>query len=94
MENARFLIPIFGMLIPIVAILAGVAHKWIKMKERQIVATSGATAEKAAQYAAHTERLEQRVRVLERIATDRGVALADEIDTLRDLPSPDARPLN
>ena len=31
------------------------------------------TAEKAAQYAAHTERLEQRVRVLERIVTDKGI---------------------
>jgi hypothetical protein len=43
-------------------------------------------AEKAAQYAAQTERLEQRVQVLERIITDRGVALADEIDKLRDAP--------
>ena len=40
-------------------------------------------AEKAAQYAAQTERLEQRVRVLERIVTDRGLALSDEIDGLR-----------
>ena len=43
-------------------------------------------AEKAAQYAAQTERLEQRVRVLERIVTDRGVDLADEIEQLRDAP--------
>lgn len=40
-------------------------------------------AEKAAQYAAQTERLERRVRVLERIITDRGTALSDEIDGLR-----------
>ena len=45
---------------------------------------SNQTAEKAAQYAAHTERLEQRVRVLERIATDKGVDLSDEIEALRD----------
>jgi hypothetical protein len=44
------------------------------------------TAEKAAQYAAQTERLEQRVRVLERIITDRGVDLSDEIERLRDKP--------
>ena len=43
-------------------------------------------AEKAAQYAAQTERLEQRVQVLERIITDRGVAIADEIEKLRDAP--------
>ena len=35
------------------------------------------------QYAAQTERLERRVRVLERIITDRGLALSDEIDGLR-----------
>jgi hypothetical protein len=44
------------------------------------------TAEKAAQYAAHTERLEQRVRVLERIVTDKGIVVADEIESLRDRP--------
>ena len=45
---------------------------------------SSQTAEKAAQYAAHTERLEQRVRVLERIVTDKGIDVADEIERLRD----------
>lgn len=44
------------------------------------------TAEKAAQYAAQTERLEARVRVLERIVTDRGIDVAQEIDKLRDAP--------
>jgi hypothetical protein len=43
-------------------------------------------AEKAAQYAAQTERLEQRVRVLERIITDKGVDLSDQIERLRDEP--------
>jgi hypothetical protein len=80
----RFLIPIFGMLIPIVAILASVAHRWIKLKEKQLTVQTHETAEKAAQYAAHTERLEQRVRVLERIATDKGVDVAAEIEQLRD----------
>lgn len=60
--------------------------RWLKHKEAmsQVIATE--TAEKAAQYAAHTERLEQRVRVLERIITDRGVAVAEEIEKLRDAP--------
>lgn len=77
------LIPIIGVSIPIVAILASVAHKWIAMKERQLAAQTSMTAEKAAQYAAHTERLEERVRVLERIAVDRGADLSDQIDALR-----------
>ncbi len=58
--------------------------RWLKHKEVMAAALNAQTAEKAAQYAAHTERLEQRVRVLERIATDRGVAVADEIERLRD----------
>ncbi len=37
-------------------------------------------AEKAAQYASQTGSLEQRVRVLERIVTDRGIDVADEIE--------------
>ena len=73
-------------LIPLAAIFAGVITKWLSLKEKQVEAMSHATAEKAAQYAAHTERLEQRVRVLERIATDKGVDLADEIERLREKP--------
>jgi hypothetical protein len=61
-----------------------VLKRWIKYKERELELTSASTAEKAAQYAAHTERLEQRVRVLERIVTDKGIDLADEIERLRD----------
>ena len=75
-------------LIPITAIVcgifAGVAKRWIRLKEREMQLSSEMTAEKAAQYAAHTERLEQRVRVLERIVTDKGIDLADEIERLRD----------
>jgi hypothetical protein len=73
-------------LIPIVAILAGVMKHYLKLKERQIDAVSVQSAEKAAQYAAHTERLEQRMRVLERIVTDKGIDVADEIERLRDRP--------
>jgi len=89
------LIPIFGMLIPITAILSKlVLRPWIDLKRRQIELSAGMAAEKAAQYAAQTERLEQRVRVLERIVTDRGHDLAGEIERLRDEPAQLARPLN
>lgn len=86
MNVSPLLIPIFALLIPIVAILAGVFSKWMKLKERQLETQTQLTAEKTAQYAAHTERLEERVRVLERIATDKGVDLADEIEALREKP--------
>ena len=60
---------------------------WLKHKERMATSLNAQAAEKAAQYAAHTERLEQRMRVLERIVTDRGIDVADEIEKLRDEPS-------
>ena len=87
--DLRMMIPIVALLIPIVAILASVAKRYLAMKEREIAALTTQSAEKAAQYAAHTERLEQRVRVLERIVTDKGVGVADEIERLRD-----QRPIN
>lgn len=77
------MIPIFGMMIPIAAFCLVAFKSWIKLKERQLEVTGNLTAEKTAQYAAHTERLEQRVRVLERIVTDRGLALTEEIESLR-----------
>lgn len=55
----------------------------MRLQEKEMELLSQQTAEKAAQYAAHIERLEQRVRVLERIATDRGSDLALEIENLR-----------
>jgi len=84
--NALY-IPMFALMIPIVAIIGGVIVKpWIELQKRKLELEAQMVAEKAAQYAAHTERLEQRVRVLERIATDKGVELADEIERLRDAP--------
>ena len=84
--DLRALIPIFALMIPIVAILAGVMKHYLRIKEREIDAVTTQSAEKAAQYAAHTERLEQRMRVLERIVTDKGIDVSDEIERLRDRP--------
>ena len=82
-----FMIPIIGMMIPIIAILAKVYMRSMEMKERQITAMGENTAEKAAQYATRVAELEQRVRVLERIATDGGIQTAAQIEALRDAPS-------
>jgi hypothetical protein len=73
-------------LIPLAAIGIAPFKMWLRIKEKQLERQSELTAEKTAQYAAHTERLEARVRVLERIATDKGVDLSDEIEALRDNP--------
>jgi len=87
MRDLGVLIPILGIMCGLVAIIGRVwIRPWLRLKEKQLQMTSNETAEKAAQYAAHTERLEQRVRVLERIVTDKGIDVADEIDRLRDTP--------
>ena len=67
-------------------VFADVYKRRLKFKERQMELLGNEVAEKSAQYAAHNERLEQRVRVLERIVTDKGIVVADEIDGLRDKP--------
>lgn len=86
MDEFAVFIPIIALMIPVVAIVSRTVNKMIAVKEKQLLVQTNMTAEKAAQYAAHVERLEQRVRVLERIVTDKGLALSDEIDRLRDAP--------
>ena len=71
-------------LIPLAAIAAGVVKRWLAVKEREIEHLRDEAAEKAVRYAEQTERLEQRVRVLERIATAKGIDVAEEIEALRD----------
>ena len=83
-------IPVLGISCGLLAIFGGVfVRPWFAYKQRRMELDAALVAEKAAQYAAHTEQLEQRVRVLERIATDRGADLSDEIERLRD-----ERPVN
>ncbi len=82
----------FFMIIVGIPVIVGVGgdmfKRWLKHKEKMAEALNHETAERAAQYAAHTERLEQRVRVLERIVTDKGLELSDEIEKLRDPAQP------
>ena len=82
------IIPITIGTVALVAIVLGMAQDsfqaWLKHKERQMELMANKTAEQAAQYAAKAEKLEQRVRVLERIATDTGADLAAQIEDLRD----------
>ena len=62
---------------------ADMFKRWLKLKEKQLQHAASLAADKAVAQAAHIERLEQRMRVLERIATDKGNALAAEIEDLR-----------
>ena len=87
--SGGFVLGFFFIVVGIPVILgigADMYRRHLKFKEKQMTLLSNETAEKAAQYAAHTERLEARVRVLERIVTDRGVEVSEEIERLRDAP--------
>lgn len=85
MHISPLLIPILGICCGLLAIFGGVfLRPWFRLQERRLELQAKLTAEKAAQYASHTEQLEQRVRVLERIATDRGADLSEAIERLRD----------
>ena len=74
-------IPIIALMIPIVAIWTRHQQRLVQMK---LDSTAQVSAEKAAQYASSTKELEDRLRVLERIVTDKGYDVATQIEALRD----------
>lgn len=74
------LIPLFALSIPMIAIWT--RHR-TKIAEMEIKAKAELSAENAAQYASQTRDLEERVRVLERIVTDKGFDTAVQIEALR-----------
>ena len=79
-------------MISLVSIILGVGmliyvfRRFFSWKEKQLEVQSRVAAEKAAEYAVSNTELEQRVRVLEQIVTDRGVETAAQIEALRDVP--------
>ncbi len=81
------LVAIVGGLIAVTILVGTIFKRIMSYKEKQLTLTADRTAEKAAQYASHVEQLEARVRVLERIATDKGADLAQQIEDLRSEPA-------
>ena len=63
-----------------------IANRFFKFREKKLEIEALNAAEKAAQYASRSSELEQRVRVLEQIVTDRGAETAAQIDALRQTP--------
>lgn len=74
------LVPIVALLIPIVAI---VMVNWRRVQNRRMDLMEKGSTELTRAAEARIERLEARIAVLERIATDKRTALADEIELLR-----------
>ena len=81
---------IFFMIVVGIPTLCGISYsafqRWLQHKEKMSQLIANETAEKAAQYAAHVERIEARLRVLEEIVTDGGVQTAAQIEALRKAP--------
>jgi hypothetical protein len=61
-------------------------NRFFKLREKKLDVEAGLAAEKAAQYASRSHELEERVRVLEQIVTDRGAETAAQIEALRQPP--------
>lgn len=81
------LIPILGISCGLLAIFGGVVVRpWLRFQERKMELDADLMRNRAAIDSARHERLEQRVAVLERIITDRGMGVAEEIERLRDKP--------
>lgn len=78
---------IFFVIVVAIPVLGGVGvsafQRWLQHKERMGKLIADQTAEKAAQYAAHVERIEARLRVVEQIVTDGGAQTAAQIEALR-----------
>lgn len=73
-------------MIPFAGIALGAFAVWTDHQRKVLDKQAEISAEKAAQYAASNQKLEQRVQVLERIVTDKGFDLSMQIEDLRDEP--------
>ncbi len=67
-----------------VILLMIIANRYFRLREKKLEIEAMQAAEKAAQYAARTVEVEQRLRVLEQIVTDGGAQTAAQIEALRD----------
>lgn len=71
-------------LVPLAPFIMVAFIVWTKHQSKLAELQVRDTAETAAQYASRNQELEDRVRVLERIVTDKGYDVATQIEALRD----------
>lgn len=72
-----------ALLIPLAPFLLGGFAIWTRHQSKMHEAQLKTSTDDAARFAAHSQELEDRVRVLERIITDRGYDVATQIEALR-----------
>ena len=73
--------------LPVLTVML-IANRFFRLREKKLEVEATLAAEKAAQYASRSHELEDRVRVLEQIVTDRGAQTAAQIEALREAPQP------
>ena len=71
-------------LIPVVSIMAAFGFAWLGVRYYELRLESRRTERAYEQQTVEKRRLEQRLAVLERIVTDRGLETAEQIDALRE----------
>ena len=71
--------------LPVMALCAIITRAF-RYRERKLELEAQIAEANAGRRSPETSRLEERVRVLERIATDKGIGVADQIDALADRP--------
>ena len=85
-QEALLMEAVFG--IALLAMIWAGFRRWLQHKERMDRLIAERTAEHAAQYAAHIERVEARLKAVEQIVTPGDVETASRIDALPANPLP------
>ncbi|HEX5258210.1 MAG TPA: hypothetical protein VFW35_05450 [Sphingomicrobium sp.] len=84
-QEALLIEAVFG--IALLAMIWVGFRQWLQHKEKMGRVIAEQTAERAAQYGAHMERVEARLKMVEQSVTDGGVATAARIDPPGTAPS-------
>ncbi len=79
-----------ALLIPLAPFLLGGFALWTRHQHKLMEMQTKAAAEQSAQFSSRSMDLEDRVRVLERIITDKGFDVASQIEALRETRRTDA----
>jgi hypothetical protein len=79
-QEALLLEAVLG--ITILAMIYAGFRRWMRHKERMELLIADQTAERAAQYGAHVEGLEARLKAIEQIVTDGGDKTAPQIEAV------------
>lgn len=73
-----------GILIALLCVIGDSFKRWVAYKQRKVELDAEAMRTRLAERGDYAEMLEERVRVLERLATDRGQDIAHQIESLRE----------